>query len=301
MNKSDFNVERIMALLHVSDIFKSLDNADKMTLTCICNLFDFEENELVFSESQPANSLYVVEHGLVSMLFSGREPIEVRRGQMFGEMAIINNIARLATVTTKTKTTLMKVSGSKLYDEAHIPAAVALKITRAIAQKMTNVSRTRSQISTLKIIENGEHENMEFKSTLRMNLKTGAKDPAIELSVLKTVAAFLNAHGGTLLVGVNDSGEILGNDADQFSNNDKMLLHFDHLVQGKLGAYSTKFIHYDMVRMDEARFILRVDCEPATKPVFVKDGNNEYFFVRTGASTTNLSISEAVEYIREKF
>ncbi len=70
-------------------------------------------------------------------------------------------------------------------------------------------------------IARGEGMQIEFKATLRMNLHTGSNDPKMEHAVLKTLAAFLNSQeGGTLFVGVNDEGDVVGLDADQFANED---------------------------------------------------------------------------------
>ena len=61
------------------------------------------------------------------------------------------------------------------------------------------------------IIARGENSTAEFKSTLRVNLHTGQQDPKMEHAVLKTSsAAFLNTHGGTLCIGVNDDGDACG-------------------------------------------------------------------------------------------
>src|SRR6185295_2745086 len=52
-----------------------------------------------------------------------------------------------------------------------------------------------------------QHESatLEFKSTLRWNLRENRKDPQIvTTAVLKTIAAFLNTEGGDLLIGVAD-------------------------------------------------------------------------------------------------
>ena len=62
----------------------------------------------------------------------------------------------------------------------------------------------------------GETTRVEFKSTLRVNLHTGQVDKKMEHSCLKTIAAFLNSHGGHLVVGINDSGVVLGVDQDGF-------------------------------------------------------------------------------------
>ena len=64
------------------------------------------------------------------------------------------------------------------------------------------------------LIKAGESKVVEFKSTGRKNLSTGAKDSAIEWSVVKTIAGFMNSHGGTLLVGVQDDGSVLGLEED---------------------------------------------------------------------------------------
>ena len=61
-------------------------------------------------------------------------------------------------------------------------------------------------------IRDGESKVIEFKETLSLDVKQNIKAKYIIESALKTVVAFLNTEGGTLLIGVNDNGEILGMD-----------------------------------------------------------------------------------------
>lgn len=56
--------------------------------------------------------------------------------------------------------------------------------------------------SVAELIAGGETGAVEFKSTLRINLHTGQPDEKMHLSALKTITGFLNAKGGTLLIGV---------------------------------------------------------------------------------------------------
>ena len=56
----------------------------------------------------------------------------------------------------------------------------------------------------------GESATLEFKSSARVNLRTGKRDDVIETVAAKTVAAFLNSRGGTLLLGVDDAGRLIG-------------------------------------------------------------------------------------------
>ncbi len=60
------------------------------------------------------------------------------------------------------------------------------------------------------LITQGESATLEFKSTARWNLKEDKKDRTMEEVILKTIAAFLNTQGGTLLIGVDDAGDPIG-------------------------------------------------------------------------------------------
>jgi hypothetical protein len=151
------------------------------------------------------------------------------------------------------------------------------------------------------LIRSGEGSGVEFKSTLRVNLHTGQPDPRMELACLKTIAGFLNStSGGTLVVGLTDDGEVTGLDRDQFPNEDKMSLHLIHLVRDRIGPNALIYVHPRFEDRDTQR-ILAVQCWPAKSPAFVKDGQIERFYVRTGPSTTELSSSQAQEYIKQRF
>ena len=56
------------------------------------------------------------------------------------------------------------------------------------------------------LIDNDEDYAVEFKSTARWDLREDKPNKAMEDAVVKTVAGFLNTDGGTLLIGVDNSG-----------------------------------------------------------------------------------------------
>ncbi len=150
------------------------------------------------------------------------------------------------------------------------------------------------------VVTGGETDFVEFKSTLRVNLHTGQVDRRIQDSWLKTVAGFLNASGGTLVVGVADDGEALGVDADKFSNEDHMSLHLADIVSERIGPECMMYVHPRFEDYQNKR-VLVVECKPSRVPVYVKDGKSECFYIRTGPSTRDLSHSQAVSYIKQHF
>jgi hypothetical protein len=152
----------------------------------------------------------------------------------------------------------------------------------------------------LQTIAAGEDDRLEFKSTLRWNLRTNKPDKAMEIACLKTMAAFLNSEGGSLLVGVEDDGNILGIGADQFPNDDKFLLHFNNLINQHLGLETADSFSFDIRHLEKGD-ILIVDCLPSPAPVYVTHDRKEEFYVRVGPGTRPLTTRDALEYIRNHF
>jgi hypothetical protein len=109
-----------------------------------------------------------------------------------------------------------------------------------LPQQHVNMHSYRNEIRNL--IRAGESSSLEFKSTMRTNLKNEKPGKEIELAWLKAVVGFMNSDGGILLIGVSDDGEILGLDADNFANEDKCRLHFKNLINTHIGVEFTRFI-----------------------------------------------------------
>ena len=81
------------------------------------------------------------------------------------------------------------------------------------------------------LIPLGESYTLEFKSTLQWDVVHDNQNKALRLSVLKTIAAFLNSQGGTLVIGVEDDGSIIGlaPDFKLLSGSDRFKLITEHI------------------------------------------------------------------------
>lgn len=149
-------------------------------------------------------------------------------------------------------------------------------------------------------IARGEGVQVEFKTTLRVNMHTGQPDAKMEHAVLKTLAAFMNSNGGSLFIGVNDDGEAVGLGNDNFPNEDKMALHLDNIIKARLGAPVFACLKPAFADVGDQR-VLAIECKPSKKPVFLKNGDGEEFFIRAGASSPALPASHTHEYIQQRF
>ncbi|HTX88658.1 MAG TPA: ATP-binding protein [Bacteroidales bacterium] len=155
-------------------------------------------------------------------------------------------------------------------------------------------------IPVLQQIKRGEGADLEFKSTLRWDLKAGKTNAHVERACLKTICAFLNSDGGTLLIGIRDDGSAEGIESDRFANEDKFLLHLWTLIRTCLGRDVSPYIRTSLEKLDQ-RTICLVRCQSVARPVFLRQpGFDEEFFIRLGPSTSSLDISEALKYIEDR-
>jgi CRP-like cAMP-binding protein len=293
--------EHVVNALRNSDFFNPFSTEELVEISGICTLRHFKENEIVFSESQDAKDFFLIHKGSVNLIFSSKKIIKVGPSQLFGDWAIVNDTVRLATAVAKENLEVLALDGLKLKTPEYFSPVIALKIIMQIAKSLVERLQSQSQISSQILIETGETEKTEFKSTLMKNLATGKKDTAIEMAVVKTIAAFLNTNGGVLFIGVSDDRNILGIDHDEFNSEDKLLQHLTHIVTSKLGVNAILDIHPVIISLRGKR-VVRIDVEPSFEPIFVKDGaQNELFFVRVGVTTLSYGIRDAIEYIKHRF
>jgi predicted HTH transcriptional regulator len=144
-----------------------------------------------------------------------------------------------------------------------------------------------------------------MKSPLRADtLEKGVPPKVLEKVVARTVAGFLNAHGGLLVIGVDDTGAPLGLGADLTTLKRKDLDGFEQtLVQvlvNYLGSATASCIRIHLAKVGAAaRDVALVDCQPHAQPVFLSDGSAKEFHIRYGNTTRLLDIEEAASHIAQ--
>ncbi|MFT4110250.1 helix-turn-helix domain-containing protein [Propionicimonas sp.] len=161
------------------------------------------------------------------------------------------------------------------------------------------------------LLRAGESERVEFKSTARVNLRTGAKDERMEQVVAKTACAFLNADGGTLVVGVDDRGAPLGLSADlatmKSPDVDRYELWLRDLFTTTLGQAAAAGIQIQFPEVpgdsQDAVTICTVTCTPSPRPVYLRPsrGAAPELWVRSGNSTRQLAVDAAAEYVMHRW
>jgi len=145
----------------------------------------------------------------------------------------------------------------------------------------------------------GESATLEFKSTFRWDLREGHINRSLENVVMKTLAGYMNSRGGMLLIGVADDGCILGLDKDYSALKKPGRDGFEQLlmtsIAAKLGGDACQSVE-TVFHSVQGKDVCRVIVGPAHRPVYVRDGETPKLYVRTGVSTRELNVQEAINY-----
>jgi hypothetical protein len=173
----------------------------------------------------------------------------------------------------------------------------ANQIRDSIQNTLSVLGKLNYEDKIKELIRNGETQEIEFKTTFNIDIKTHKKEKYIQLAALKNVVAFLNTEGGSLLIGVDDNGAVCGIEEDDFQNSDKYLLNFKNAVKGHIGEGFYPLINWRLIEVDN-RNVLFVDCRKSNKPCFLDEKD---FYVRTNPSVDKLEGQKLFEYVGNHF
>lgn len=179
---------------------------------------------------------------------------------------------------------------------------ISLKINEYLNGMIAKPEPTRHR-PIIELIKLGEGLTLEFKSTLQWDVVEKKQNTALRLMVLKTIAAFLNSEGGTLVIGVEDNGSIYGVENDLKTIGKHDLDGFQQVLSGliadNIGADYGRLVKVRFEKID-GKQVCAVEVDKAPEPVYTKgkDGRPE-FVVRLNNTTQPLDVLEATRYIQQ--
>ncbi len=161
-----------------------------------------------------------------------------------------------------------------------------------------------------------ESQTLEYKATLRTHAHSGEVYKPLETATLKTLAAFLNSPlGGTLLIGVDDSGVVTGIASDYESlhkegkdDRDRFGLHLANISAASFGAAAATNVSSRILTVD-GHDLARVHVKPSGFPVDAevtvdKKGQLEKktaFYIRLNNGSVELNDNEKAKYISTRW
>ena len=197
---------------------------------------------------------------------------------------------------------------SALYEFQNLEPTVSLNvkaegqsISGARAEQPGTQRPVSNQISEL--IRGGECETLEFKSTLQWDVVGDIQNKGLRDSSLKTLVAFMNSEGGTLLIGVEDNGNIFGLEKDisiARNSEDGFIQLVSSLIHDRIGPQYFPLIKYRIDKIDE-KLVCVIDVAKSSEPTFLDGTNGKEFYIRAGNTSRPLDPQQTVAYINTRF
>lgn len=186
-------------------------------------------------------------------------------------------------------------------------------LAKELNQFLAGITETIEEdvdMDLMDLISAGENNEVEFKTTLRYDMKLNTVNKKLEEVVLKTIAAFSNASGGTLIMGVDDDLQIIGLENDyktlKSGTKDEFELHLRNLVNHAYGidfATTSLDIQFPIVEEQEICIVtIKQGIRPLYTEISDKNGSkSKKFYVRSGNSSPDMDITEVANYINQRF
>ncbi len=171
-----------------------------------------------------------------------------------------------------------------------------------LSRKNKEIKRQEGQLQKdiISVIKNGENDRVEFKSSLRYDFYRKSANIDLETVVLKTIAGFLNATGGRLIIGVDDESKIIGLEYDYISlkkkDKDGFELKLFELITNQIGPEFCTFIQVYFYTIEEKEICV-IEIENSKVPAYLTQNKDLVFFLRIGNSTKPLSVKQAIDYL----
>ena len=145
--KSD-EVSLKLEVLKGMQMFRYLSYRELVRVMNITDTHEAVADEVIFSEGQPGDAMYVVMQGTVRLSKADKTITELGKGQHFGEMSLVDRSVRSLTATASADTLLAVVRRKDFYDIIRKEPDLAVKLLWSFVQVLgTRLRKTTSDLS----------------------------------------------------------------------------------------------------------------------------------------------------------
>jgi len=142
---------QIIEILREISLFRQLNNSELLKVSRICQKVAVKEGRTIFKAGDPGDALYALHKGAVQVVKSGEkdEPeeliYELGEGEIFGEMALFEDMPRSATIRAKVDCSLLRIPREYFEKLISGDKEVALKIYQSLNLILTHRLRDTTE------------------------------------------------------------------------------------------------------------------------------------------------------------
>ena len=124
-------------LLKKVPLFAGCSKAELRELALVADELDLKEGRTLVREGRPGREFFILLEGSVRVSRNGRKVSELGPGDWFGEIALLTDVPRTATVTATSPIRVLVVTGRSFQRVVEKMPTIALKVLETLAQRVT--------------------------------------------------------------------------------------------------------------------------------------------------------------------
>lgn len=249
--------------LEKSKLFHSLNDAELRLLKDAAEERTFAPDQVVFKEGDPGDGLFVVKSGVVvvyAVISQGeKKPFaKVGPGDFFGEMAVLDNEPRSATVATEEESVLYFIPREKLLGMLEASPRLAVALVREFSLRMRDFNRKF-------LTEVVQAERLTLVGRFARSIVHDFKNP---LNIIGLAAELVKSETAPAASRAN-AAERIRKQVDRLSNMISELLEFSNgsqnpvvLGQRDYGQYVSHIIEELSPDANQRRVTIECENEP---------------------------------------
>ncbi len=137
------DISRRVELLRSTLFFRNADEALLEDLARACEQVNLDSGEVLFECGDPGDALYIVDDGVLEIFIGETLLDESRRGECLGEMALLTDEARSASIRAREPSRLLRLSRGVFVQTLERNPGLAWGIIQELAAKVKSSIRVR--------------------------------------------------------------------------------------------------------------------------------------------------------------
>lgn len=129
-------------LLKKVPLFADCSKAELRTLAKSADEIDLREGTVMTREGRPGREFFVLIEGTARVSRNGRKLAELKGGDWFGEIALITNRPRTATVTATSAVDVLVITDRRFRSVVETMPTIALKVLSSVGDRLGQDERS---------------------------------------------------------------------------------------------------------------------------------------------------------------
>jgi CRP-like cAMP-binding protein len=135
-----FSQDTKVQALKGAPLFEGLSRKELIQLARVCEDLEIQPGKVLCKEGQIGHEFFVIVDGKVQVTRNGRRVATLDSGDFVGEIALVTETLRTATVTAETPVRLFVLTGREFHAVLDKNPNVERKVLRALARRLAETS-----------------------------------------------------------------------------------------------------------------------------------------------------------------